>query len=281
MKLAALGVVTVGLGVALTIPGLIGIGLFWVLMGLLARTHARRVKEVQAEGKERSAALGEATDRTPAAVDGRTFTRGTLLMLSVGLPSLAVGLFEIGIDPQDADWRWLPIAVGGLTSGIAVLGGIMYAAGVGVTAAAGGEPEHPATLWIRSVTETGTFINERPRMEFVFQVEPDASTGLAAYEVTKRATVPFTAMAALRVGDGFKALVVGPDRPTNMTIDWDAPVRGAVPAAAPASSETAPSLDSDSPDVASRLEALEQLRRDAKITDEEYQAQRERILGSL
>ena len=279
MKLAALGVVTVGLGVGLSIPGLIGIGLFWVLMGLVARAHARRINELRADQADRNTSLGGAIDRTPV-VDGRTFALGTLLMLSIGVPSLAVGIFEIGIDAADTDWRWLPIAVGGLTCGLAVLSSIMYAAGAGVSAAVG-EPEHPATLWIRSVAETGTFVNERPRMEFDFLVEPEASTGMAAYQVTKRATVPFTAMGGLRAGDGFKALVVGPEKPTSMTIDWDSPVAGAVPAVAPAPSDTASSPDPGSADISSRLDALDQLRRDAKITYEEYQAQRDRILGSL
>ena len=270
MKLAVVGVVAAGVGLVLGIPGLFGIGLFWVLMGLVVRGHAGRVKEVLAEGKARAAAAGATSEPAPA-IDGRTFAVGTLLMLAIGLPSLAVGILEIGIDAEDADWRWFPIVVGGLISAFAIISGLMYAAGAGISAAAdkSGGAAASATLWIRSVRETGTFVNERPRMEFVFRVEPDASTGLTSYDVTKKATVPSTAMAALRVGDGFRALVVGPDDPTSMTIDWDSPV--------PAVSTTgATPLD-----VAARLGELDELRRDARITDEEYQAQRQRILGSL
>jgi hypothetical protein len=272
MKLAALGVVTAGLGVALDIPGLLGIGALWVLMGLVARTQKDSLGQLRSRSAAHpTAPAGTEADAAPV-VDGRTFARGTLLWLAIGLPSLAVGVFRIGIDAEDADWRWLPVAVGGLALTVAVLGAVLYLTGSAALAAAEriGVPEVPATLWIRSVTETGSYVNERPRLEFDFRVEPDPGTGIASYEVTKKATVPFTAMASLRVGDGFKGRVVGPDKPTSMSIDWDSPVPGATSAA----SEPAP-------DVSARLDELDRLLRDARITDDEYQAQRQRILGSL
>jgi hypothetical protein len=68
------------------------------------------------------------------------------------------------------------------------------------------------------------------------------------------------------VGDGFRAKVAGPDKPTAMEIDWASPVSGG---------------GSSSEDLSARLDELERLHRDARITDAEYQAQRERILGSL
>lgn len=280
MKLAVLGAVTVGIGIALGIPGLIGIGLFWVPMGLLVRAHGQRLQQAREDGGiagpgvvAGNVAVGGKRD---PAISGRTFALGTVLLLAVGMPSLVVGLGEIGIPTEHEVWRWLPIAVGGLTAAIAVLGGVMYAAGAGVEAATGGVPETPATLRILSVEETGTYVNERPRLEFVFAVEPGAGSGMAPYEVTKKATVPFTAMGSLRVGDGFEALVVGPEHPTSMTIDWDSPVPGGTRTdAGQAQAETNP------PDVSARLEELERLRREAKVTDEEYQTQRQRILGSL
>jgi hypothetical protein len=264
MKLAVVGVLTVGFGVALGIPGLIGIGAWWIPTGLLVRAHGQRLRDAQGDSGRAGVGSVAQVSSEVRALDGKTFAVGTVLLLAVGLPSLAVGILELGIDPEDASWRWLPIAIGALTTGIALVSGLMYAAGAGLSAAAdaAGVPEVPATVWIRSLKETGTFVNERPRLEFELSVEPDESSGVAPYEVTKKATVPFTAMASLRVGDGFEALVVGPEKPTAMTIDWDAPVTG-------------------SGDVGSRLEALEQLRRDAKISDAEYDAQRQRILGSL
>jgi hypothetical protein len=265
MKLAALGVVTTGLGVALGVPGLIGIGLLWVVTGLVARTQKDSLGQLRARSGETG------TDATPP-VDGRTFARGTLLWLAIGVPSLAVGVLRIGIDAADAEWRWLPIVVGALALTVGVLGAVLYLSGSAALAAAGrmDVPGVAATLWIRSATETGSYVNERPRLEFVFRVEPDPGTGVASYEVTKRATVPFTAMGSLRVGDGFKAHVVGPEKPTSMEIHWDSPV----PAGAPSASEA-------SPDLSTRLDELDQLRHDAKITDDEYHAQRQRILGSI
>lgn len=272
MKLAAVGVVTVGLGVALGIPGLIGIGAFWIPMGLVVRAHGHRLQQARADHAGNDATSVGQVATEVRAIDGRTFALGTLLLLAVGLPSLAVGIFEIGIGADDTAWRWLPVAVGALTTGIALVSGLMYAAGAGVAAAveAGGTPDVPATIWIRSVRETGTFVNERPRLEFVFHVEPDAASGVAPYEATKKATVPFTAMGSLRVGDGFKALVVGPGKPASMTIDWQSPV-----------GPVAPSRPAGSTEVSARLDELDRLRREAKIDDEEYQAQRRRILGSL
>lgn len=256
MKLAALGVVAMGIGVALSEPGLIGIGAFWVLLGFPMRLHGQKIKT-----------LGK------SAIDGRTFAIGTLLWLALGVPSLVVGIGEIGISAEHEDWRLLPIIVGGLALGIGVISGVLYLLGsaVGAVAEKGSKAETPATVWIRAVKETGTYINERPRLQFEFRVEPEAASGMASYDVTKKATVPYTAMGSLRVGDGFKALVAGPESPTSMEIRWDEPV-----AAGRAEGDPAEAVD-----VSSRLEELDRLRQDAKITDEEYQAQRERILGSL
>src|SRR5512139_3273050 len=203
MKLAALGVVTIGLGVAFTVPGLIGIGAFWVLAGLVARAYRNALLEPAADTTTTAAGTTtgavddtETTSRRAArrmAADGRSFALGTLLWLAIGIPSVLVGVLEIGIAADDSDWRWLPIAVGAFALAIGVLGGLLFGAGSAITAAEG-VPDKPATLWIRSVRETGTFVNERPRLEFTFHVVPEASTGLAAYDATKKATVPFTAM---------------------------------------------------------------------------------------
>lgn len=245
MKLAAVGVAAAAVGVALGIPGLIGIGSFWVALGLLARSQAETFKSLK--GKD---------------VDGKTFARSTALMLAVGLPALAVGILELGFPAEHTDWRWLPIIVGGLAVGFGVLGGALFLAGSAVEAATDADQVTiPATITIKSMRETGTYINERPRLEFELLVVPDKASGVASYDVTKKATVPVTAFGSLRVGDGFKALVAGPESPTAMEIHWDQPVSGA--------------------DVSTRLEELDRLRRDAKISDAEYEIQRQRILDSL
>ncbi len=179
-----------------------------------------------------------------------------------------------------SSWRWLPIAVGGFDLLIVVISVLMYLTGAGASAAADaiGVPAVPATIWIRSVRETGTFVNERPRMSFELHVEPDATTGLAAYEVTKKATVPFTAMGSLRVGNGFRA----PGRRTGKA-DVDGDRLGLARleriSGADAREDAAPTTPAD---VSTRLGGARAARtREAKVTDEEYQAQRQRILGSL
>ena len=273
MKLAALGAVTAGIGLALDVPGLIAIGLFWMVMGLPVRAHGRKLKALRAPSPE-SGTESRTSGPTPP-LDGRTFWLGTLLWLALGVPSLAVGILELGINAEHEEWRWLPIIVGGFALGIGVIGGVLYLMGSAALAVGSSEhpPDIPAVLRIRAVRETGTYINERPRMEFDFLVEPDPATSQASYAVTKKATVPFTAMAFLRVGDGFKALVAGPKDPTTMEIHWDQPV--------PGSATTADAQTDQQLDTSARLDELEQLRRDGKVTEAEYEAQRQRILGSL
>ncbi|MET3960851.1 hypothetical protein ABIE44_000785 [Marmoricola sp. OAE513] len=257
MKLASLGVITVALGIGLGLPGLIGIGIWWILLGPVMRQHGKSLTERQKESPD---------GKPPA--DLGTFLYGTLLWALLAVPSLIVGILLLGIDADHEAWRWLPIAVGGLAAAIGGVALLLYSMGNAAQAYADkiGVPESAATIWIEKVTETGTYINERPRMEFELRVEPDAGTGLASYQVTKKATVPFTAMSGLRVGDGFRALVVGAENPTAMEIHWDQPVAGS---GAPAG------------DVTARLEALDRLRTDGRVTETEYAEQRARILGTL
>lgn len=214
MKLAVLGAVTAGIGIALAIPGLTWIGAYWVLLGLPARIHGRRILDAR-----------EGDDGATPQVGGRAFATGTALLLAVGVPALVVGVLELGFPVDDVAWRWLPIVVGGVATGIAVVSSVLYLTGRAIDAGTAAATT-PATIWIRSMSETGTFINERPRLEFELLVEPDPATGIAPYEVTKKATTPFTALGSLQVGAGFRALVVGPTDPAAMTIQWDQPVPG-------------------------------------------------------
>ncbi|WP_229052618.1 SHOCT domain-containing protein [Aeromicrobium sp. Leaf350] len=260
MKLAALGAVTVVIGLWLGISGLVGIGLYWVVLGPVVRRHQGRLR----------ASMSDEGEAKPV-VDRRTFALGSLIWALIGVPSLVVGILQIGIAAEDASWRWLPIVVGGTATAVGVLAAALFVLGSAVSAGPGaGNAATPATIWIRAVRETGTFINERPRLEFELQVEPDASSGLDPYDVTKKATVPYTAIGALRVGDGFRARVAGPQDATAMEILWSEPV------SAPGSGSAATSGD-----VAGRLAALDQLRAAGSVDDEEYAEQRRRILDAL
>ncbi|RNL81171.1 SHOCT domain-containing protein [Nocardioides marmorisolisilvae] len=249
--------VALGIGVALSIPGLVSIGAFWIAMGFAIRSQGLSIKDLQARAKDDAGKKAVVLDR-------RTFTISTALFIVLGVPSLLTGILELGISADDANWRWLPIVVGAYALFIGVGGAVLYLTGSAIEAKTGPAPTIPATIWIKAVKETGTYINERPRLEFVFRVEPEASSGVAAYEVTKKATVPFTAMGSLKVGDGFSAKVAGPEHPTSMDIAWDQPVGTA-----------------GADDVSARLAALDALKADGKVSDEEYRSQRERILGSL
>lgn len=187
---------------------------------------------------------------------------GVLILLAIGLPSFALGIFEIGFPEADRAWRFVPIAIGGLVTALAVVSGGLVAIGSGLmaTAEAIGVPDRPATITIRSVRETGTYVNERPRLELELTVEPD---GLPSYEVTKRATVPHTALGSIRPGAGFRALVL-PAKPTVMQIDWESPI--------PASGGGGAS---------ERIAELEELHRTGAITAEELERHRRRILDSI
>jgi hypothetical protein len=184
--------------------------------------------------------------------------------LACGLSAMAVGYFQLGFDAGHATWHWLPLVAGIPPTALAVIGLAMYGLGAAATATVGEPPTIAAVLVIRSVRDTGVYVNEKPRLEFDLEVRPE---GMQPYRVTKRATVPFAALAHLRVGDGFRATVAGPGDPTNMDIDWAAPV----PATGP--------VPDDEP--AQRLRQLEELLRQGLVTEAEYRSQRARIIGSV
>lgn len=224
MKLAALGLLTLGIGLLISAPGLVGIGAYWVLTGFLVRALAPRTALAQ----RMSGARDRAAPDVPAPVlpSGGQIVVGNALLALIALPSIAVGAMSIGFDADDAAWRWIPLVVGGYAAVIAVLSTILQLLAVGVSAAAdlGPEPTVPAVILIRSVEETGMLVNQRPRLEFRLRVEPAPGSGWEPWEVTKRATVPFTALTHVRVGAGFRATVAGPERPTSMTINWNRPI---------------------------------------------------------
>ncbi|HKJ36146.1 MAG TPA: hypothetical protein VKA36_06230 [Solirubrobacterales bacterium] len=271
MKLAALGAITAVLGAALGIDGLLLAGGFWVLMGLLLKVLQGRYRTRAEEARTRPAALeeseaedggapGEASERPPIPF-GVSFV--VFLVLAGG--SLAIGLGEIGFEEPDADWRWLPVAIGALAAFFVVVPGLMFATGSGMMAAVNavaGDPQDPGRVTIEGSRETGTYINERPRLEFDLLVEPEAGE---PWRVKKKATVPATAMGSIGIGDGFHALV-DPEDHDAIAIDWQRPIAGS---------------GGDGEDVGERLEELERLRDDGLVTDSEYVEQRRRILGSL
>ena len=264
MKLAALGVVTLGIGIALGIDGLLLTGGLWIVLGLLLRVVVMRGRE-RTEGPASYEDGGgvTVTDEDP----GRSGSRaqrlpvaGMLVLGVIGVASLLIGILAIGFPEPDRDWRWLPIGIGALQCGIVFLSTAMYALGSGIQAVTG-NPTHPARITIEGSRETGTYINERPRLEFELLVEPE---GRPSYRVAKKATVPHTALGSIAIGDGFEALV-DLDKPDGVAIDWDAPIPG----------------EGGGGDVSERIEKLQGLRDGGVISATEYETQRRRILDSI
>ena len=173
MKLAALGAIAIAIGLVLGETGLIAIGALWVLLGPVMRRYGLKMGSMKdADGKP--------------AVDNRTFFTGTLLWLALGVPSLLVGLFTWGISPEHEAWRWLPLVIGGLALAIGGVGGALWALGSGIEASQGPPPTVPATIRIRSAKETGTFINERPRLELELTVEPESGSVVRGHQAGDR-----------------------------------------------------------------------------------------------
>jgi hypothetical protein len=215
--LVVLGPVTLVLGAWRGSPGLTAIGGAWFLLAFPYGWHSRRMRAEVAQ--RTSAREGSAAPGAPVRMV--TFLRGTALALLAGVPAVLVGIARIGIADEDADWRWLPLVGGGAITALAVLAALMFLLSSGVLAVAGPPPTIPAELVIVSMEQTGTYVNHQPRVEFVFDVHPE---GGPPYRVTKRATVPLLSLGSLGVGRGFRARVAGPEHPTDMDIDWDAPL---------------------------------------------------------
>lgn len=246
--LLVLGPLTLGLGLWRPSDGFAVVGGVWIVAGVAAAWYARRAQA--------------AIDAAPAAsktVSAGNFLIGTAVLLLGGVPALLIGITEWEI--SDAGWRWLPLVVGGVLTGVAVLSGLMYLLGAGVEAAAGPAPTIPGAIVIEGMEQTGVYVNNKPRIAFRLLVRPDEG---AEYRVTKKATVPFTAVGGLAIGKGFRATVAGPEDPTNMDIDWSAPV-----AAEPVEG------------LSDRLAELEDLRSKGLVSQAEYDAQRRRLLDSL
>lgn len=242
------GPVAMVLGVWRSSLGLTVVGLLWFVLSFACHRHGRTLR----------AAMKEKSD--PSGVTVPMVVTGAVLYLCAGVPAIVVGLTQWEI--SDPDLRWIPIVIGGAVTALALLSTGLYLLGSGLQAVVGEPPTVPATIAVVSSRQTGTYINEMPRIEFVLDVTPEGGT---TYQVTKKATVPFTAIGAIQPGCGFRAKVVGPEDPTNMEIDWESPVGAATP--------TEP--------LADRLKELDTLRDQGLVTEAEHAEQRRRLLDSL
>lgn len=256
MKLAALGLVAVAVGIAVGEQGLVYAGGLWFVLGTLLWALVTRHKRDprRSSGDPAVDALQRGREAAPA----WRYPVGITLVFAIGLGSLAIGILEVGFE-AGSGWRWAPIAVGGLVTLFGVVNFVIRLSGVDLEAATpAGEPQQAATVTIEGKRQTGVYINEQPRIEFDLLVEPE---GLPSYRVKKKATVPHSALSDIGIGDGFAAKV-DPADPDRIAIDWNAPIDGDA-------------------DPGARLERLEDLRRRGLIDADEYEAQRRRIVESL
>jgi putative oligomerization/nucleic acid binding protein len=110
------------------------------------------------------------------------------------------------------------IGIGQIWIGVAVLVGVIYFVinrRVGAMQALK-KTGLPGQAHILEATQTGVYVNEQPQMKLRLRVE---AQGLAPYEMEKRATVPFIALATLGSGRPL-SVYVDPSDHENVYIEW-------------------------------------------------------------
>ena len=112
MKIGGLGAVAIAVGLVVGVDGLVFSGALWLVLGVL--TWALVGRHEREEQRQRK--TGDPSVDALLAKDdperGRRYALGLVLILTIGLGSLAIGLLGIGFD-DGSDWRWAPVAVGG------------------------------------------------------------------------------------------------------------------------------------------------------------------------
>lgn len=253
MKLAALGVIAVVVGLVGDVDGLVLTGAIWIPGGLIIRlVHGpidrdREIKPTwrDAFGGRRGAASG--------------------LLIVVGIASVVIGAVPIVFEPSEA-WRWIPVAVGGFAAGTQLLALAGFGLGSGLQAITGnvGDPTHPAHITLDAIDETGVRINDQPRLAMDLTVEPQ---GRAAYQVTIKQVVALSELGAARVGTTYRGLV-DLEVPEGVRIDWHDVVDDG-------------SAGGSAESVEQRLRRVDQLLGSGAISPEEHAAARRNILDDL
>jgi len=123
-----------------------------------------------------------------------------------------------------------------------------------------------ASATVLQVESTNVLIGHRPQVRLRLRVEVP---GNPAYETTR---VDLVGLGQSVVPGRRLQVYVDRVDPQKMVIDWS---QSTAPLAPAAGAETEP------PNTGERLAALQRLRDQGHITDEEYQAQRQRILSEL
>jgi hypothetical protein len=123
----------------------------------------------------------------------------------------------------------------------------------------------PGTATVKKADQTGVYVNYNPQYELTLELQSD---GLAAgKQVERKAVVPMTALGRFGLGTELP-IRIDKENPDDFEILWDE-----LPA--PGSQQAAQS------GAEQRLDVLEQLRKEDKISSAEYDKKRQEILAEL
>ncbi len=127
-----------------------------------------------------------------------------------------------------------------------------------------------ADAMITNVQDTGTTINDNPRVKLTLQVHPD---GAEPFEITRKATV--SRIHIPKIGDPMSVRydAAAPDR--SLVILKRTPEQLAAAAAPAVVTVAAPTAPADPLD---QIKKLNDLRQAGALTDEEFEAQKKKLL---
>jgi hypothetical protein len=185
--------------------------------------------------------------------------RGWLGLGFIGI-FVCVGLGAVVADPTGAfGWCWLVT--------LAVVLALVFAASSRREKLRADGIAAPA--YVLQAEDVGLRINDNPVLRVRWRIHPP---GHDPFETESRETVPLTALGRPSAGRPF-TIYLDPKDHTNFTVDWSiAPV---------APDDDVRQADGPAPNIAQRLQHIDNLRSTGVITDAEYSEQRSRILGEL
>jgi hypothetical protein len=136
----------------------------------------------------------------------------------------------------------------------------------------------PGTARVLEMTQTGVYINENPQVKMKLHIE---ATGIAPYDIEKKATVPLIALGALGSGRPL-TLFVNPNDHNDVFIDWSGQAAASV-AGPPQDATVSAGVDGgdDERPGVDRLMDLQKMRDKGLISEAEFEETKARILKSL
>ncbi len=137
----------------------------------------------------------------------------------------------------------------------------------------------PGMARVLSIADTGATINEHPVCELQLEV---TIPGQGPYTTVVRQMVPRLQVAQLQPGSTF-AVKADPQDPAQVAMDWQGTGAAMMQQAAPlaAQADAAVAAAQTAQDPVARLERLQGLRERGLLSEAEFEAQKQRILGEL